>query len=168
MEGNDISNNCLSCNDNFSLGINNNNNQFNCYENCTFYYFFDSEENYHCTDNSECPKEYNKLQLDRKQCIKDCSKEEITKYEFKHKCYEDCPPKSERSLEKEFYCEAICDEDNPYELIETQECVNYCDINKILSGLCITKYKVNEIIEGNDKINITEKDKKRRRNKNAR
>ena len=31
-------------------------------------------------------------------------------------------------------CEVICDEDNIFELIETEECVNYCDINKILSG----------------------------------
>ena len=98
--------------------------------------------------------------MDRRQCIKDCSQEVITKYEFQHKCFEDCPPKSEKSLEKEFYCEAICDEDNPYELIETQECVNYCDIDKILSGLCITKYKVNEIIEESDNVIKDEKEKK--------
>jgi len=147
MKGNDINHNCLTCNDNFSLGIINNNKKFNCYENCSYYYYFDSEDNYYCTDNSECPQEYDKLQIDRKQCIKDCSKEEITKYEFQHKCYEDCPPKSEKSLEKVFYCEAVCDEDNPFKLIETQECVNFCDINKILSGLCIMKYKDNETTE---------------------
>ena len=160
MEGNDINHNCLTCNDNFSLGIINKNNQSNCYKNCTYYYYFDSEENYHCTVNSECPKEYDKLQIYRRQCIKDCSTEEITRYEFQHKCYEECPPKSKKSSEKEFYCEAICDADNPYELIETQECVDFCVLYKIKTGLCIKKYKANEIIEGSDKENKEEKDKK--------
>ena len=158
IEGNNISHNCLTCKDVVPFGITNTNKQLNCYENCTYYYYFDSEGNYHCTDSSECPKEYNKLQIYRRQCINDCSKEEITKFEFQHKCYEDCPPKSEKSLEKEFYCEAICDEENPFELIETQECVNFCEISKILAGLCITKYKGNEIIEESDKKNKEEKD----------
>ena len=69
IEGNDINHNCLACNDDFSFGIIDNNNQFNCYQNCTYYYYFDGEGNYHCTDNSECPKEFDKLQINRRQCI---------------------------------------------------------------------------------------------------
>ena len=52
-------------------------------------------------------------------------------------------------------CEIICDEEYPYLLKETKECVSYCDINKILSGECITKYKGN-----NDQINKGEKERK--------
>ena len=55
-------------------------------------------------------------------------------------------------------CEIIYDEDYPYQIIETQECVNYCDIDKMLSGECITKYKGN-----NAQINKTEKEKKKRK-----
>ena len=71
--------------------------------------------------------------------------------QFQKKCYEECPPKSQKSKEKEFFCDAICDEENPYELIETQKCVDYCDIDLILSGLCITKYKVNKKEQINNK-----------------
>ena len=155
-EGNYKKHNCLTCKDDFPFGIIYEDKELNCYGNCTYYYFFDNEENYHCTDNFECPKEYDKLHSNRRQCIKDCSNEEIPKYEFQHKCYENCPPKSIKSLEKEFYCEPICDEDNPFEMVETQECVNYCDINAILSKLCITKYK--GIIEESGKIIEEEKD----------
>ena len=41
-------------------------------------------------------------------------------------------------------CEIICDVDEPFLLNETQECVKYCDIDKILSGACITKYEGNK------------------------
>ena len=53
-------------------------------------------------------------------------------------------------------CEIICDEENQFLLNETQECVNYCDINKILSGECIAKYKGNK----NDNINMGEKERR--------
>ena len=100
------------------------------------------------------------MQPERRECIKDCSLEANTKFEFQKTCYEKCPIKSEKSLERENYCEAICDEDNPFELILTQECVDYCDINDILTGICITKYKGNEYkqIEGSDFSNKVEKD----------
>ena len=52
-------------------------------------------------------------------------------------------------------CEIICDEEYPYQLIGTKECVNYCDIDKMLSGECIIKYKGN-----NDQINKGEKERK--------
>ena len=47
-----------------------------------------------------------------------------------------------------------------YELISSQECVDYCDINDILSGICITKYKSEEdiTIEGSDNLIKDEKE----------
>ena len=51
------------------------------------------------------------------------------------------------------YCEAICNEQNPFALIETQECVNFCDINLFFKKLCIYKYnmEVEENIEEENK-----------------
>ena len=66
--GNHTTHNCLTCNNNFPVEINYNN-YINCYEECTYFYYFDNE--YHCTINSSCPNEYPKLLPDKKECIKD-------------------------------------------------------------------------------------------------
>ena len=48
IKGDNIIHNCLECNSNFSFAININN-YSNCYENCSYYYYFDNDNNYHCT-----------------------------------------------------------------------------------------------------------------------
>ena len=62
IEGNNITHNCLTCQDNFTIEINKNN-YTNCYETCNYYYYFDSEYNFHCTNNLSCPDEYPSLNL---------------------------------------------------------------------------------------------------------
>jgi len=39
--GNDINHNCIECNENFLLGIKEND-YFNCYKNCSYYHYFDN------------------------------------------------------------------------------------------------------------------------------
>ena len=55
--GNNINNNCLKC-----LGENmillNDFNKNNCYKECPFYYYFDENEEYFCTNSSKCPENY--------------------------------------------------------------------------------------------------------------
>ena len=69
IEGNNLIHNCIECIDNFSFGIKNNE-YFNCYENCSYYHYFDNENNFHCTLNSSCPKEYSYLIENTLECIK--------------------------------------------------------------------------------------------------
>ena len=66
MQGDNINHNCLSCKNDYPKKIDS-----NCYINCTYYYFFDSEYNYYCTLNSSCPKDYSKLIEDKMECVKD-------------------------------------------------------------------------------------------------
>ena len=69
-EGNHIIHNCIECNENYSFSIKNNNNNYsNCYQNCNYYYYFDNENNYHCTMNLSCPKDYSILK-NKMECIK--------------------------------------------------------------------------------------------------
>ena len=68
IEGNNITHNCLTCQFNFSIYININN-YINCYPSCNYYYYFDSEYNFHCTNNLSCPKEYPLLKQDKNECI---------------------------------------------------------------------------------------------------
>ena len=68
-EGNISVHNCKECNDNFLFRIKINN-YFNCYENCIFYYYINNENNFICTWNSSCPKEYPLLLENIGECIK--------------------------------------------------------------------------------------------------
>ena len=70
ISGNDIFHNCLECNANNHFEIKFNN-YSNCYNNCSYYYYFDKENNkYYCTLNSSCPNEYPKLNKDKLECVK--------------------------------------------------------------------------------------------------
>ena len=66
-KGDIVTHNCLKCDDNYPFEIKINN-YSNCYENCSYYYYFDDEKNYHCTINLICPDEYPKLVYN--ECIK--------------------------------------------------------------------------------------------------
>ena len=61
--------NCIECNDNYLFRFQINN-SFNCYKNCSYYYYFDNETNFHCTNNLSCPDKYPKLEENKKECIK--------------------------------------------------------------------------------------------------
>ena len=91
-EGNETYNNCIECKDNFTFH-NNSDDIKNCYPICNNYYYFDKLNIYHCTENLNCPEEYNKLILAKKKCIENCQKDDIYKYEYNNNCYKECPDK---------------------------------------------------------------------------
>ena len=67
IKGDNITHNCLKCNENYSIEI-----KINNYSNCYCqYYYYDNETNYHCTDNYSCPDEYPILLQNKSECIKD-------------------------------------------------------------------------------------------------
>ena len=68
MQGNNITHNCIKCNDNYSIEIMRNK-YYNC-ENCSYYHYFDDENKLHCTLNLSCPDDYPKLNEDKMECIK--------------------------------------------------------------------------------------------------
>ena len=98
----------------------------------------------------ECPINYNKLIEDKKECISDCSKDNLYKYEFKNKCYTECPfnsiirekdeDLSQFFLDKNIFCKPICNESNPFEIIYLQECVEYCEIKQLKNKSCILNF----------------------------
>ena len=61
----------------------------NCYEKCNYYYYFDETNNFHCTEI--CPNKYGKLIKEKNQCIDNCYKDDIYKYEYNDNCYINCP-----------------------------------------------------------------------------
>ena len=76
IAGNNTFHNCLECNDIYPFGIQNGN-YLNCSENCSYYYYSDKQNNYFCTNNLSCPKEYPKLNVEKNECIKNDIKDII-------------------------------------------------------------------------------------------
>ena len=139
--GSDSYHNCVECNDNYIYQI-----QFsdykNCYDNynnCPYYYFDTAEDKYYCTYNSACEGIYNKLIIETKECIDECDKR--SKYKYRNQCYPECPENTIKSLNKNFDCEIICNESQPFELINEQICIEDCSLNLIKQKLCIFKYQ---------------------------
>ena len=139
ISGDETSNNCLECKYDFQFEI-----MYglykNCYNICLYYSYFDEKENISfCTNNRECPINYNKLIEEKNICISNCFKDVKYKYEFRNKCYSECPPdstKKENYDENEsYFCKPICNENIPFEIIYSQECVEYCKIKELKNKL---------------------------------
>ena len=140
ISGNETEHNCIECKKDYNYEI-----HFeiykNCYDNdnCIYYFYFDANQNISfCTNKNECPKDYDKLIEEKKECIANCTQDEIYKYEFKKKCFKQCPSdiKERRNTEElkelilneKYFCEPICNKLLPFEIIYKQECVSDCDI----------------------------------------
>ena len=68
IKGNNKTHNCLECNDNYPVEFKIYNNYSNCFQNCSYYFYFDEDNNYYCTSDNSCPDEY--PILEGKECKK--------------------------------------------------------------------------------------------------
>ena len=90
--GNEASNNCIECKEGFTFLNESNPETFNnCYNICQHYYYFDEFNKYVCTENEECPTNYNKLIKEKRKCIDECKNDDYYTYEFNNTCYVQCP-----------------------------------------------------------------------------
>ena len=128
--GNEKDNKCISCKPGFNFI--DYENDTNCYENCAYYYYFDSDKKYHCTQVNDCPKEVNKLIIEKRKCIDKCSNDKIYRYEYKNTCYEQCPNNTFNFSDDKYLC---LDEDY---LINTIY-VNNSENNQSISKECHIK-----------------------------
>ena len=69
---------CINCSHKYIL-INDFQDIYNCYEDCSFYYYYDKENynKYKCTLEKNCPEKYNKLVIEKRRCIDDCKNDNI-------------------------------------------------------------------------------------------
>ena len=135
-EGDEFNNKCIDCRKEYSFKYKN-----NCLRQCTYYYYIDQFDDYHCTRSEKCTNEFNKLIKSKKRCVEDCKIDDTFKYEFKFQCYKECPKESKSSEDDQFYCDPDCPEDRPYLIIKTQECVESCTASQIISYSCILNNK---------------------------
>ncbi|MBO6243132.1 MAG: BspA family leucine-rich repeat surface protein [Clostridia bacterium] len=87
-EGTEEDHNCEVCKPNYTF-MRDEANEKNCYPICEKYYFFDTSNKHHCTDEEVCPSDYNILIDQKGKCIDHCERDNKYKYEYRHKCYEE-------------------------------------------------------------------------------
>ena len=161
-KGNHLYHYCLTCKINYIdsdkeyFSENINIKYKNCYDICPYYYYFDINKNKKfCTENFKCPNDYDKLIKEKKECVNNCANDINNPYEFRKECYKECPKGSMlyinssyinplKNINNNFYCEVICSEENPFEILSTQECVKNCSISDLLSEKCVIKYEINK------------------------
>ena len=114
-------------------------------------YYYNVDKKYICLYGKECPNNYKYIIEEKKQCVNDCKNYPDFSFGFQKKCYNACPPNiSKISDKKENYCEIICPKELPFELIETQKCVNNCALKQIISNLCVINFKNDNKNEENE------------------
>ena len=142
-DGNDNFHNCLICDSNKIFAVKYLNK--NCYENCTYYYYFDNDNKYRCTEKDECPNNFKFLIVDLGQCVKSCntSLRALSEYNkvLRYGCYKKCPSIISKPRKKNpNLCGPLCTYESPFELVEEEKCVASCSIMERSKKLCITNY----------------------------
>ena len=138
-EGNDHFHHCTTCNSNYTVKLDDRNNN-NCYENCTYYYYFDSDDIYRCTEKDECPNDFKYLIKELRKCVSSCS-DTVYKKILSHRCYKECPLNISEPREGiPNSCRPLCTYEFPFELIPEEKCVANCSIMERSEKLCITNY----------------------------
>ena len=152
--GDERNNNCDECISGYIL----NNNTKNCWKECEYYFYFDNENKYHCTDDNNCPSNYKKLIINKKRCIDNCNMDNDYKYEYENNCYINCPDNTEpnenniciiKQTEQLEETELICPEEYPYELVNSRKCIKECNTTDLLNNIC----KINNPIAKNSGTN---------------
>jgi hypothetical protein len=91
-------------------------NDNNCYEKCIHYYYYDEDRVHHCTNDANCPTDYNKVIQEKKRCIDNCQNDNKYKMEYNGRCYIKCPPGTQHKENNTCY--------------ETSELLKSCAENK--------------------------------------
>ena len=105
-KGNDDNHYCIECIDNYVF-LNESKYGYNCYQECNNYYYFESLNEYKCSESKNCPLTQSKLIKEKKKCIDECRYDDIYKYEYKNECLIKCP---ENTVDENYICKEIITE----------------------------------------------------------
>ena len=106
---------CIECKPQYEFR-NDFNNDKTCYEKCKFNYYYDSDNNNICTEDSSCPDDMKFIEPKRR-CIEVCKNDNIYKFEYNGKCYERCPENTKGSFADNNICTEVIEEEP-----ESDEC----------------------------------------------
>ena len=124
----------------------------NCYQICSFYYYYDESINkYICTESLKCTEPYDKLIFGKNECVKLCSETNNYKYELAlgKVCLTICPENFFNPNKNSFLCIPKCSQDKPFLLVGSLECVSQCTIKQRQNKLCVTYYRFSQEVNNN-------------------
>ena len=87
--GDDFENNCLNCTYNYIKEPDNNSS--NCVEICKYLYYYNSLNQYCCTEDEQCPNEASLIVRVKNKCINKCIDDDKNKYQYNGECLSSCP-----------------------------------------------------------------------------
>ncbi len=132
--GDNLNHSCSSCETNYIFI---DEEQFNCFPKCEFYYYYNKYNQYKCTETSECPLEYPFLISNKSKCVDNCYSDNEFNLMFKNECFQKCPEGTSAYLYKyngEFTAKCI----NSDDFLDDKE----CDLD-----IKVSKLKYSEITE---------------------
>ena len=115
-------NKCIECKEGYEFK-NDFVNDTNCYQKCNYNYYYDSDNNYHCTNNDSCPAGFTKLISIKKRCIDDCINDNIYKFDYNNNCLTNCPNSTHENDHK---CEGNlnCELEDKFYNYDMTECID--------------------------------------------
>ena len=87
--GDYLENNCITCASDYIKEPENNSSR--CVEECKYLYYYDSLNQYTCTEDEQCPIEASLIVRIKNKCINKCSHDETNKFQYNGECYYSCP-----------------------------------------------------------------------------
>ena len=94
IKGGDLSeNNCQSCAPNYIKEPENNSS--NCVENCDYFYYYNTLNQYSCSNDEQCPEDASLIVRNINKCTSKCIYENINKYQYNGECILSCPNNTE-------------------------------------------------------------------------
>ena len=86
--GNFSENNCITCVEGYTKEPKN---PLNCVEKCQYLYYYNSFEQYSCTEIEQCPDDASLIIRDKNKCVSKCLNDETNKYQYNGECLFSCP-----------------------------------------------------------------------------
>ena len=92
QEGNNLNHNCLTCIINY---VNEPNKNTNCVPDCKYLFYYDSSNQYSCTEDEQCPNDASLIVRIKDKCVNKCSNDDTNKYQYNGECLSSCPINTE-------------------------------------------------------------------------
>ena len=87
--GNFTDNNCLTCASNYIKEKDTNSS--NCVDYCKYLYYYNTLNQYSCTEDEQCPSEASLIIRPKEKCINKCGNDDKYKYQYNGECLLSCP-----------------------------------------------------------------------------
>ena len=90
-----LENNCLTCASNYRKEPEKNSS--NCVDECKYLYYYNTFNQYSCTDDDQCPSEASLIVRSKNKCVNKCSNDDTYINQYNGECLSSCPSGTEQN-----------------------------------------------------------------------